>query len=272
MSMNHATLPATTFRTGVSLHQLRKMSFTRMAKNMNPRRSWMILPAHEPDAATRCQDVRPDVAVLDLEYSVPPKHKEATRTSLDKLVRMLGGGQIETFVRIERETRWADTRAAMHRGIKGIVFPGPEEPEEVAELGELITAMEKERGLDPGITELVLMLESARGFWNAASLAAASPRVCALGVGRIDLTMQLGPVPQGEFRLYRFLMTRALVAARMLGKQPLGAFWRPGTRGGVASAGETLKAAREAMLMGFTGCLCATPEQVATVNAGFAAS
>ena len=32
------------------------------------------------------------------------------------------------------------------------------------------------------------MLESAKGFWNAAELAAASPRVTTLGVGRIDLT------------------------------------------------------------------------------------
>jgi citrate lyase beta subunit len=64
-------------------------------------------------------------------------------------------------------------------------------------------------------------------------------------------------------------MTRALVAARMLGKQPLGAFFRPGSRGGVASKEDTLKAAREARLIGFTGCFCAKPDQVAPVNEGF---
>jgi citrate lyase subunit beta/citryl-CoA lyase len=240
-----------------------------MTESMNPRRSWMILPAHNPAEETRYQEFKPDVAVLDLEYSVPPKFKEVARTSLEKLVRKVGESRTAAFVRVDRETRWADIRAAMFRGITGIVFPGPEEPAEVVELGELITAMEKERGVDPGITELILMLESAKGFWNAASLAEASPRVTGLGVGRIDLTMRLGPIPQGEFRLYRFLMTRALVAARMLDKQPLGAFWRPGSRGGVASKESTVKAAREARLMGFTGCLCATPEQVASVNEGF---
>jgi citrate lyase subunit beta/citryl-CoA lyase len=229
----------------------------------------MILPAHDSAAVARCQEFKPDVAVLDLEYSVPPKAKEAAREGLAALVRKIGESDTEVFVRIDRETRWADARAAMHRGIKGIVFPGPEEPEEVTELAALIAALERERGLEPGATELVLMLESARGFWDAASLAAASPRVTALGVGRIDLTMRLGPVPQGEFRLYRFLMTRALVAARMLGKQPLGALWRPGSRGGVASKESTAQAAREGRLLGFTGCLCATPEQVASVNEGF---
>jgi citrate lyase subunit beta/citryl-CoA lyase len=217
----------------------------------------------------RCQEFKPDVAVLDLEYSVPPKGKELARSSLKERVKSFGASQAEVFVRIDRDTRWADVGAAVQRGIKGIVFPGPEEPDEVAELGALITTKEKERGVDPGTTELVLMLESAKGFWNAAELAAASPRVTTLGVGRIDLTMRLGPVPQGEFRLYRFLMTRLVVAARMLAKQPLGALWRPGSRGGVASREMTVKAAREGRLLGFTGSMCATPDQVASVNEGF---
>jgi citrate lyase subunit beta/citryl-CoA lyase len=230
----------------------------------------MIIPAHDPAAVMRYAEFKPDVVVLDLEYSVPPKAKEAARAGLGTLIKKISDSQVEVFVRVERDTRWADVSAAMHRGIKGIIFPGPDASEEVAELGELIAAMEKERGVDPGVTELVLMLESARGFWNVAAIAQASARVTALGVGRIDLTMRLGPVPQDEFRLYRFLMTRALVAARMLGKQPLGAMWRPGSRGGVATREGTAKAAREARLMGFTGCVCASPEQVASVNEGFA--
>ncbi len=243
-----------------------------MAETVNPRRSWMILPAHDSAAVMRYQEYEPDVVVLDLEYSVPPKSKEAARSGMGALINEIGDRQTEVFVRIDRETRWADARAAMHRGIRGIIFPGPDEPEEVAEVGELVAAMDKERGVDPGSTELVPMLESGKGFWNAAAIADASPRVTALGVGRIDLTMMLGPVPQGEFRLYRFLMSRTLVAARMLGKQPLGALWRPGSRGGVAAKEATAKAAREASLMGFTGCVCASPEQVAPANEGFAAA
>ena len=241
-----------------------------MADNQNKRRSWMIVPAHDAAAVEQCAARQADVVVLDLEYTVPPKAKDAARAGLAAAIKKLGDSQIAVFVRIDRETRWADVRAAMTRGIQGIIFPSPDAPEEVAELGELISAMERERGVEPGTTELVLMLESAKGFWNAAAIAEASPRVTALGVGRIDLTMRLGPVPQDEFRLYRFLLTRALVVARMLGKQPLGALWRPDSRGGVAAKEGTAKAAREARLMGFTGCVCATPEQVAPVNEGFA--
>ncbi|MBM3340921.1 MAG: hypothetical protein FJY56_02250 [Betaproteobacteria bacterium] len=235
----------------------------------NPRRSWMIVPAHDPAAGALVATHNADIAVLDLEYSVAPKHKEAARDGLGALVKKLADSQVTVFVRIGRGTRWADVRAAVHRGIKGIVFPGADSPEEVTEVCELITSMEKARGVDVGATELALMFESGKGFWNAAAIAQASPRVTTLGVGRIDLTMRLGPVPQNEFRLYRFLMTRALVLARMLGKQPLGALWRPGSRGGVADDAATAKAAREARLMGFTGCVCATAAQVAPVNQGF---
>jgi citrate lyase subunit beta/citryl-CoA lyase len=237
----------------------------------NNRRSWMIVPAHDPDALAQCEAAKPDVVVLDLEYGVPPKAKEAAREGLGTLIKSLGEKQIATFVRIDRDTRWADVRAAMVRGLRGIVFPGPDSADEVAEVGELIATMERERGLDPGVVELVLMLESAKGFWNVAAIAQASPRVTALGVGRIDLTMQLGPIPQNEFRFYRFLMARAVVAARTFGKQPLGALWRPGSRGGVAGKDASARAAREARLMGFSGCLCATAEQVGPVNEGFAA-
>jgi citrate lyase subunit beta/citryl-CoA lyase len=229
----------------------------------------MVVPAHDPEAVARLLESRPDVAVLDLEYSVPPKSKDSARAGLAALLRTVAQDGAEVFVRIDRDTRWADVRAAVHRGITGIVFPGPEEPGEVSELAELVAALERERGVEPGTTEIALILESAKGFWNAAALAKASPRVTALGVGRVDLTMRLGPVPQDEFRLHRFLMTRAVIAARMLAKQPLGAFWRPGSRGGVASKESTAKAAREGRLLGFTGCLCATPEQVAPVNEGF---
>jgi citrate lyase subunit beta/citryl-CoA lyase len=232
----------------------------------------MIVPAHDPAAVARCREHEQDVVVLDLEYSVPPKRKEEARAGLGATIGEIGGSGAEVFVRVDRGTRWADVRAAMHRGITGIVFPSPDEPEEVSELGDLVSGMERERGIEPGRTELVPILESAKGFRDAAAIAEASPRVTALGVGRIDLAMMLGPVPQNEFRLYRFLMTRALVAARMLDKQPLGAFWRPGSRGGVASQDETARAAREAGLMGFTGCICAAPEQVAPVNDGFAAA
>ncbi len=233
------------------------------------RRSWLIVPADHDDVVAYAEPHGADVTVLDLEYTVAPKNKDRARVGVAGQIAKLTATGAEVFVRVDRATRWADVHAAVSRGLKGIVLPSPDDAADVAELDALITSLEKERGVELGTTEIVLMLESAKSFWNADALARASARVSGLGVGRIDLSMMLGTVPQNEFRLYRFLMTRTLVAARMLGKQPLGAFWRPGSRGGVASVADTVRAAREARLLGFSGCVCAAPEQVAAVNTGF---
>jgi len=236
---------------------------------MSERRSWLIVPAHAPDVVGRCEATDPDVIVLDLEYTVAPKHKTAARAALAPLVKTLADKQRTVFVRIDRASRWADVRACVGRGIAGIVYPGAESAEEVAEIDTLIGECERASGVEPGRVEIALVLESAKGFWNAAQIACASARVTAIGVGRAELQMQLGPVPQDEFRLYRYLMTRTLLAARMLRKQPLGAHWRPGSRGGAASVDATAKAATEGRLMGFTGCLCVDETQVPPVNAAF---
>src|SRR3954464_11357672 len=105
-----------------------------MTQSVNTRRSWMILPAHEDASAARYQQASPDVAVLDLEYSVPPRAKERARENLKSLVQPLLHAQAEVFVRIHRDTRWADVAAAIQRGVTGIVYPGPDEAAEVAEI------------------------------------------------------------------------------------------------------------------------------------------
>ena len=240
-----------------------------MSQRNNSRRSWLIVPADHDDVVAYAGSHGADVVVLDLEYTVSPKNKDRARAGLTGQIAKLAATGVEVFVRADLVTRWADVRAAISRGLAGVVLPSPDDAADIAELDALITALEKERGVELGTTEIVLMFESAKSFWNADVLGRASARVSGLGVGRIDLSMMLGTVPQNEFRLYRFLMSRTLVAARMLGKQPLGAFWRPGSRGGVASVAETMRAAREARLLGFGGCVCATPEQVAPVNTGF---
>ncbi len=236
------------------------------------RRSWMVVPADKPEEIALAQGYLPDVLVLDLEYTIPPKNKEKARANLNDSIHNLYRTFPELFVRLDWNTRWADVRAAVYPGLKGFVLPGPETVDEIAELDTIVSRLEHERGVIPGSLEFVLMLGSAKGFWNIFDLATASPRVTALGVGRIDLTMELGPEPSGEFRLAKFLMTRTLTAARALGKQPLAAHFVAGSRGGVASKEATLKAAREGWQMGFTGYIAATPEQVPALNEGFTPS
>ncbi|MEN9589175.1 MAG: hypothetical protein RLZZ481_961, partial [Pseudomonadota bacterium] len=182
-----------------------------MTTKKNSRRSWLIVPADQADALTSVQPQGADVIVLDLEYTVAPKNKDSARAGLSAQIAQFAAASAQVFVRVDRATRWADVRAAISRGLTGIVLPSPEEPADVVEIDALITELEKARGVEVGSTEIVLMLESAKSFWNADTLGRASSRITAMGVGRIDLSMLLGAVPKNEFRLYRFLMTRTLV-------------------------------------------------------------
>ena len=240
-----------------------------MANSSVVRRSWLVIPGCERTPLDYVRKYLPDVLVLDLEYTVPPKRKKEARAALGNTVRGLAQYPSEIFVRVDWKTRWCDVKAAMYPGLRGIVLPGPELEKDVTEIDEFIGACEQERGVVPGTVELALILESARGFQNALSLAKASPRITALGVGRVDLTMNLEPDPEGDFHIYPYLMSRVLTIARASGKQPLGAHWRQGSRGGVDSPEHTLEAARGARRMGFSGCLCAKPEQVAPASGGF---
>src|SRR4051812_14139048 len=101
-----------------------------MEETAKPRRSWLIVPAHDPDAIARSRESKPDVIVLDLEYSVPPRAKQDARDAIKATVRSLAAAEAEIFIRIDRDTRWADAAAAVHRGVRGVVFPGPEEAAE----------------------------------------------------------------------------------------------------------------------------------------------
>ncbi len=213
----------------------------------------------------------PDVIVLDLEYSVAPKHKEQARIALNKTLSM-EKDTIDIFVRVDWKTRWCDIKAAVKPGICGIILPGPELNDEIKEIDEYIGNCEKEIGLLPRSIGLVLAPQSAKGFWNAPSLVKASPRVIALALDRVDLAMRLGQDAQGEFRLYPYLMSRVLTIAKALDKQPIGAHWKPGSRGGLASPKESEAAAKRAYQTGFTGCFCVRPEQVAAINQGFTPS
>lgn len=236
------------------------------------RRSWLVVPAHDAELLQRAIDGQPDVLVLDLEYSVPPKYRETVRSSLPDISRAATRFGGDVFVRVNWSTRWCDVRAAVCPDLRGFVVPGPNDPGEIEDLDRHIGDCEKRQGVIPGRIELALILESPQGFRNAFALANASPRVTTVGLGRIDLTMDLGLDPEGEFRLYPYLMSRVVTVAAACKKQAIGAHWREGSRGGVAIAEKSFEAAQRARWSGFSGGLCVDVEQATAMSAGFTPS
>jgi citrate lyase subunit beta/citryl-CoA lyase len=117
--------------------------------------------------------------------------------------------------------------------------------------------------------ELHLCLDTGRGNWDAVQLIQASSRVKSMSLGRADLVMDLREEPSGDLHLMPYLMQRLIIAANATGVQPIGAWWRGTSRGLVASADDTLIAARTGRQAGFKGGICMRAYQVAALNQGF---
>lgn len=233
------------------------------------RRSWLLVPASQPDRLAAAPEAGADVVVLDLaEFVAEPDKPAARETVRDSLAAARSGGA-EVFVQIDPELTLADLRAALWPGLDGIVVSRADTPEQIARIDSIISQLESQRGILPGSVELVVSLETALGNHNGFAIATASPRVWGLSLGRADLVMDLRPEPSGEIHLMQYLMQRLVTLAGATGKTPLGAWWRAPDRGLLATPENTLAAARRGRAIGFRGSFCVLDNQVEPLNRGF---
>ena len=154
-------------------------------------------------------------------------------------------------------------------GFSGILIPRLESPQEVAEADSLLTQLEDKRGFRPGTLQIIAVLDTAKGNYDAIEIARASHRIWGLTPGRADLVMDLRPEPSGELHLMPYLMQRLITVANAAGVVPLGAWWRAPARGLLANPDDTHAAAVRGRRIGFKGALCLREHQVEPLNRGF---
>lgn len=252
------------------------------------RRSWLIIPATNPDLIAQSGSFGADVVVFDLEDTVHDSRKHEARARIKDGIDLARRGGAEVFVRCDLDLLYADLEASVWRGLDGIILPKVEEVPQVLEAECLLAQFEAQRGVikaalpgevaeadDPrtieNVLEIHLSLETAKGNHNVMSLLQASPRVRSVSLGRADLVMDLRPEPNGELHLLPYLMQRLIMAANATGVNPIGGWWQAGSRGMQATPEVTLRAAQLGRAAGFKGALCVDPFQVDALNKGFAA-
>ena len=251
-----------------------------------PRRSWLIIPAHDDDRIREAASAGADVAVLDLQDTVHETRKREARAKVRDAIGALRDAGSEVFVRSDVELLYADLDASVWRGLSGVILPGVERADTVREADAILTEFETKRGVvrppPPGevreaddprgpeqALEIHLALDTARANWDAEEMITASPRVKSVSLGRADLTMDLRPEPSGELHLMPYLMQRLIIIAAAVGAEPVGAWWRATSRGMSASPQDTLQAAVTGRLAGFRGAMCMRADQVAALNEGY---
>jgi citrate lyase subunit beta / citryl-CoA lyase len=233
------------------------------------RRSWLMVPSDDAAQVEQAAASAADVIVLDLMEFVLEGMKPAAREHLPEAIRGVAQSGAEVFAQIDKELLYADLSAAVWPGLSGILIPRLESPQEVTEADSLLTQLEDKRGFRPGTLQIVAVLDTAKGNYDAVEIARASRRIWGLTLGRADLVMDLRPEPSGELHLMPYLMQRLITAANAAAVMPLGAWWRAPARGLLANPDDTYAAAVRGRHIGFKGALCLQPDQVEPLNRGF---
>lgn len=215
-------------------------------------RSYLFVPANRPERIAKAQQAGADAVIVDLEDAVAPADKESARRTLAQhlvperpvLVRINGA-----------DTPWFDDdlRLCAAAGISGVLLPKAEQNAAIAEVAQSIGS---------GKT-IIPLIETARGFDNARSLAA-SGYAERLAFGSIDFQVDLDIDGENEELLY--FRSELVLVSRLAG------LLAPVDGVTVAIEDTDLLSAetRRGRRLGFGAKLCIHPKQVSVVNVCFA--
>ena len=130
-----------------------------------------------------------DAVIFDLEDAVAPADKSTAREAVAALLRRTGPrSPCPLQVRVNRDPEGIsvrDVEAVVGPALSAIRIPKAVSAEELEDLSERLTVLERAAGLEAGVVALAPIIESAGGVAAAAQLAAA-PRVTRLSFGATD--------------------------------------------------------------------------------------
>jgi len=186
-----------------------------------------------------------DVYILDMEDSIAPAEKERCRTLIKESIDKASKGGASIFVRINKPFVDADLPYAVWPGVDRIMLPKTETAAEVRHADEIITRLEKERGIVPGTIELSPMIESTLGAVNIHEiLTATSRKIYSMGgAGGYDMAVSLGIEMFADFDQYAFPVAYLALAAMTEDIEAVGAVFVPNTSGRVDQGDQAAKQA-----------------------------
>ncbi len=237
-----------------------------------PIRSWLYAPGNNPGRLEKVFAAGADAAILDLEDAVPAAEKDRARLLVAEAIRARHAAPgPAVFVRINHPATGRaeeDVYAVVQAGLHGLRVPKVEDAETVRHVHAWVASAETRSGLPLGELPLVCNVESAAGVWNAVEIAAASPRVMALGYGAADFERDVGatPGPDGIETLYA--RSCLVVASRVAGvRPPIDSVYRH-----LQDDAGLERSTRQARALGYFGRSAIHPRQVPVINAVFTPS
>ncbi|ATW24980.1 HpcH/HpaI aldolase/citrate lyase family protein [Candidatus Formimonas warabiya] len=187
------------------------------------RRTMLFIPGNDPGKLQSAGIYRPDCLVFDLEDAVAVNEKDAARILVRNAILHIPYPS-EIGVRINGlDTPYGqDDLAAVLPAQPGFIrLPKSEQVEDIQALDQIIGAAEKKYGFESGAIKIMLTIETAKGILQAYHLAAASPRIIAIGMGAEDLMADLKGSRTRDGQELWFAKSQVLYAARAAGVQAI---------------------------------------------------
>jgi citrate lyase subunit beta/citryl-CoA lyase len=226
-------------------------------------RSLLYVPVNVEKFIDKAHTRGADVIQLDLEDAVPPAEKEKARTLVEKNAARVRKGGADVVVRINQPLSLAvrDLEHSICPDVDGIAVTKADSASHVRLLDQLVTELEAKRGMKPGHTKLIVMIETTDAFTRIDEIPRASPRVVAMNIGGEDFALDMEAQPDGDVLLHP--KQRMIIAARAAGVMPLGFI---GTVADFSDWEKFRLMVRRARRFGFDGAGCIHPGQVGIVN------
>jgi citrate lyase subunit beta/citryl-CoA lyase len=232
-------------------------------------RSLLFCPANVEKFVTKAHARGADAIILDLEDSVAFASKEEARQAVRTAAKTVGQAGADVLVRINRPLPLAvrDIEAAVSADVFGLVLPKVASADHVRLLSETVLEVELAKGVAPGHSRFLLLVESAAALDNIHAIAASDQRVAGLAVGGEDLATDLGAEPTVDALYVAKMM--GLHAARAANILPIGVL------ASVAALDDDdgyRAMIRRSRALGFEGATCVHPKHVAVLNEEFSPS
>lgn len=227
------------------------------ADSLQNLRSALFVPLADDRFLARAHERGADALLLDLEDSVPPAQKAAARARLPEAARRLAslGATVMVRVNCTPDLLAEDLRAAAQSPVAAVFLPKVESPEHVVAAEYLLAGC---------AAQLVAMLESPAAVLDAVAISRAGTRLAGLAFGSEDYCGLLGI--ESSRAALDWPAQMVATAARARG---LAAFGLPGPVSEIADMAAYTVLLERAKAMGFTGCTCIHPKQVAAANRAY---
>ena len=242
-------------------------------KELRPIRTALFVPGNRPDRVDKAVSSGADAVIIDLEDAVPPAQKEQSRTAAREKIAAFPESEILVRVNaIGSEYLAGDLDEIVAPGLGCIIVPKVEEREHIREIDRRLGEVERRKGLEPGATAVIPLIESARAVQNAFEILSEKTdprRLFTAALGAADYTLDMGIEMTMEGTELHYPRSRIAVACRAAGVDPpLDTPFMIDVKNVEALTAD----ARRARELGFQGKLCIHPIQIEPCHAVFSPS